>query len=163
MRAEARLGRVAKMPISQGCHSRRFFWLYICKLDSHRYLHANFQKDWPQKKTQLFLVKAVVQCFWHRLYVLSVSNAGRSGSWHSRHQKTRMSRQWRELTGPHQPCSWRFEKAVLPPSSATQDQRLRTLPQWWVKNRFDIIYWVATSMPNAIMNWYTRGCCVLDL
>ena len=49
--------RVAKMPISQGCHSLRFFWLYIYKLECHRYLHAKFQEDWPKKKLSFFQLK----------------------------------------------------------------------------------------------------------
>ena len=45
VRAGVAATRVAKMTISQGCHSRRVFLLYICNYRSHRYLHAKFQKD----------------------------------------------------------------------------------------------------------------------
>ena len=36
---------------------RRFFWLYICKVRCHVYLHAIFQEDWPKKKLKNFYLK----------------------------------------------------------------------------------------------------------
>ena len=32
-----------------------FLTLYICIYRSHRYLHAKFQKDWPEKKLDFFI------------------------------------------------------------------------------------------------------------
>ena len=61
-------GRGARR-LAAPCFPRRVFWLYICIYRSHRYLHAKFQKDWPEKKTRLFLFKAVVHCFCCRLYM----------------------------------------------------------------------------------------------
>ena len=58
------------MTISQGCHPRRVFWLYISNYRSHRYLHAKFKKRLTWKKTRLFSFKAVVHCFCCRLYSL---------------------------------------------------------------------------------------------
>ena len=71
-RAGVAANRFAKMTISQGCHSRRVFWLYIYNVRCRRYLHANFQKYWPQKKNRLFSFKAVVHCFCCRLYAFFV-------------------------------------------------------------------------------------------
>ena len=58
VRAVASTTRVAKMTISQGCHPRRAFWLYIYNVRCHRYLHANFQKNWPQKKKPSFFIQS---------------------------------------------------------------------------------------------------------
>ena len=62
--------RVPKMPISQGCHPRRVFWLYICKVRCHRYLHAKFQQDLPKKKTQNFPFENLLHSFSVTLYSL---------------------------------------------------------------------------------------------
>ena len=43
-RAGVAAARVAKMAISQGCHSWHFLKPYICNYICHRYLHAKFQK-----------------------------------------------------------------------------------------------------------------------
>ena len=55
--------RVAKMPIDQGCHPRRVFWIYIYNVRCHRYLHAKFQEDWPKKKLKTFQLKFCCNVF----------------------------------------------------------------------------------------------------
>ena len=56
-RAGVAATRVAKMAISQGCHTRRVFLLYMCNHIYYRYLHAKFYKFWPSKKPSFFHLK----------------------------------------------------------------------------------------------------------
>ena len=49
--------RVAKLPVSQGCHPRRIFLFHIYNIRCHMYLHAKFQKDLPKKQPKTFDLK----------------------------------------------------------------------------------------------------------
>ena len=65
--------RVAKMTISQGCHPRRVFLLYIYNVRCHRYLHAKFQKI-DLKTNPTFFIQSCSALFLLRiLYILSVN------------------------------------------------------------------------------------------
>ena len=51
-----------------GLPSAAIFLFYIYIIRCHRYLHANFQEDLPQKKTQNFSFENLLHCFWRTLY-----------------------------------------------------------------------------------------------
>ena len=58
MRLVVAATRGGRMPISQGCHPRRFFLFHVCNIKYYSFLHANFQEDLPQKKnSKLFIWK----------------------------------------------------------------------------------------------------------
>ena len=46
-----------------GLPSAAIFLFYIYIIRCHRYLHANFQEDLPQKKTQNFSFENLLHCF----------------------------------------------------------------------------------------------------